>query len=63
MKVKLTSPICLHSKLNEVAWLWHARYGHLNFRSLHDLGDKEMAVGVPRIREVEQVCDGYALGK
>jgi hypothetical protein len=63
MKVKLASPVCLMSKMEEIAWRWHARYGHLNFRSLQDLGSKNMVEGLPRIRAVEQVCDGYALGK
>ena len=40
-----------------------ARFGHLNFRALRDLGVKEMVEGLPLIRKVEQVCDGCALGK
>jgi hypothetical protein len=63
MKVNLTSPICLLTKMDEEAWLWHARYGHLNFRSLRDLGAKEMVEGIPFIRRAEHVCDGCALGK
>lgn len=62
MKVNLTSPVCLVTKMDE-AWLWHARYGHLNFRSLHDLGAKDMVEGIPMIRRAEQVCDVCALGK
>jgi transposase InsO family protein len=27
-------------KLNDIAWKWHARYGHLNFRALRELGKK-----------------------
>ena len=63
MRPKLTSPVCQLSKMEEAAWLWHARYGHLNFRSLHELASKEMVQGLPRIRGVEQVCDGCVLGK
>jgi transposase InsO family protein len=63
MKVNLTSPVCLMTKIDEEAWLWHARYGHLNFRSLRELGAKEMVDGIPLIRRMEQVCDGCALGK
>jgi len=47
MKVNLTSPVCLMTKMDETAWLWHARYGHLNFRSLRELGTKEMVEGIP----------------
>ena len=63
LKLNLTAPLCLLTKLEEAAWLWHARYGHLNFRALHDLGTKMMMVGIPLIKRTEQVCDGCALGK
>jgi hypothetical protein len=63
LKVKLTTPVCLLSSMDDVAWLWHARYGHLNFRALHDLGAKVMVEGMLVIRRVEQVCDGCASGK
>lgn len=49
--------------MEEEAWRWHARYGHLNFRALHDLSAKEMVGGLTLIKKVEQVCDGFALGK
>ncbi|XP_066380736.1 uncharacterized protein [Miscanthus floridulus] len=63
MKPKLTSPIYLLSKMEEATCLWHARYEHLNLRSLHELASKEMVQGLPWIRGVEQVCDGCVLGK
>lgn len=63
LKVTLTSPVCLLTKMDEEAWLWHAQYGHLNFRSSHKLGAKEMVEGIPLICRAEQVCDGCALGK
>jgi hypothetical protein len=63
MTAKVASPICLLTKMDETAWLWHARYGHLNFRALQELGSKAMVDGLPVIRGVEQVCDGCALGK
>lgn len=63
MKVKMSSPVCLMTRMDEEEWRWHARYGHLNFRSLRELGAKEMVDGMPVVRQVEQVCDGCALGK
>ncbi|WVZ88098.1 hypothetical protein U9M48_034651 [Paspalum notatum var. saurae] len=62
-KMELVHPICLMAKTDDAAWLWHARYGHLNFRALRDLGVKKMAEGMPVIDRMEQVCDGCALGK
>lgn len=63
MKVKLSNPICLMSKIHEESWLWHARYGHLNFRSLRDFCTKSMVEGIPMIKGGENVCDGCVLGK
>ena len=53
MKVNLTLPVCLVTKMDEEAWLWHARYGHLKFRSLRELGAKEMVEGIPLIWRAE----------
>jgi len=49
--------------LDDLSWLWHARYGHLNFRALHNLGKKGIVEGLPIVDQVEQVCDGCTLGK
>lgn len=63
VKLGVVPPVCFLSKLNDEAWLWHARYGHLNFRALRELGREGMVIGVPVIDHVEQVCEGCALGK
>jgi hypothetical protein len=60
----LAPPICLLAQSESQSWLWHARYGHLNFRALNDLGAKSMVEGMPIIkRGVEQICDGCIIGK
>jgi transposase InsO family protein len=63
VKLGIGSPVCLMTKLGDTAWRWHARYGHLNFRALRDLGLKQMVEGMPVVDRVEQVCDGCTLGK
>ncbi|XP_066341937.1 uncharacterized protein [Miscanthus floridulus] len=55
LKCNIVSLVCLLTKLEEATWLWHARYGHLNFRALHDLGAKMMVEGIPLIKRAEQV--------
>jgi hypothetical protein len=50
-------------KADDEAWLWHSRYGHLNFRAFHELGTKEMVEGMPLLDRVEEFCDGCVLGK
>jgi transposase InsO family protein len=63
IRLNVGAPICLLSKSNDPAWLWHTRYGHLNFRALRELGLKKMAEGIPVIDRVEQICDGCLIGK
>jgi hypothetical protein len=62
-KFGLSPPVCLLTQSESQSWLWHARYGHLNFRALSDLNSKEMVDGLPAVTKVEKVCDGYVLGK
>jgi hypothetical protein len=62
-KFSVVAHVCLLTKMDDNAWKWHARFGHLNFRSLRDLGRKEMVFGMPIVDRVEQVCDGCVLGK
>jgi hypothetical protein len=63
LQTQLAAPVCLVAKANDKAWLWHSRYGHLNFRALHQLGTKEMVEGMLILDRVEEFCDGCALGK
>lgn len=51
-KVNLNAPEiqCLAATgAGEEEWLWHYRYGHLNFKSLSQLKDKDLVRGVPTI--------------
>ncbi|CAL8991481.1 unnamed protein product [Prunus brigantina] len=43
--------------------LWHLRYGHLNFRGLKMLHDKEMVTGLPQITCPTEVCEVCVVGK
>ncbi|XP_047172386.1 uncharacterized protein LOC124840384 [Vigna umbellata] len=47
----------------EEEWLWHYRYGHLNFRSLSQLKDKDLVKDVPTIVTPNKICEGCAAGK
>lgn len=46
VELKLPDPICLMDSIEEPAWLWHARLGHVNFKALRLMGKKGMAAGV-----------------
>ena len=47
----------------EKSWLWHLRYGHLNFHSLKLLTSKELVYGLPKVQEQKDICEGCAKGK
>eukprot|EP00253_Pinus_taeda_P014808 PITA_14808 len=44
-------------------WLWHLRFGHLNFGGLNLLHKKGMVRGLPLIEKPDSLCEGCILGK
>eukprot|EP00253_Pinus_taeda_P031014 PITA_31014 len=44
-------------------WLWHLRFGHLNFGGLNLLSRKGMVIGLPLIEKPDSLCEGCILGK
>jgi hypothetical protein len=61
--LQLASPVCLLARLDEPAWLWHARLGHVNFQVLKKLAEKGMAAGVPLIAHPDQLCQACLVAK
>lgn len=45
------------------SWLWHLRYGHLNFHSLKFLISHALVSGLPKVEEHKEVCEACAKGK
>jgi len=37
-------------------WLWHLRFGHLNFGGLNMLSRKGMVRGLPLIEKLDNLC-------
>ncbi|KAM1179120.1 hypothetical protein ACFX1X_018618 [Malus domestica] len=54
---------CLKTCYKDTSWLWHLRFGHLNFGGLELLSKKEMVRGLPCINRPDQACEGCLLGK
>jgi hypothetical protein len=54
---------CLQSKCEDITNLWHCRYGHLNFKSLIHLQQKNMVRGLPKLEDSKQVCSDCLIGK
>jgi hypothetical protein len=48
---------------DDADWLWHMRYGHLNFRSLSQLGSKELVYGLPVFENCARACEMCLKGK
>lgn len=45
VELRNVEPNCLLASLENSAWLWHGRLGHVNFQSMKKLVEKEMAGG------------------
>ncbi|KAF7150792.1 hypothetical protein RHSIM_Rhsim02G0093400 [Rhododendron simsii] len=58
-----TNHSCFSAKVRDAAWLWHFRYGHLNFGGLKTLQQKNMVIGLPQIAAPSGVCEEWVVSK
>lgn len=63
IKLQIGVPICLHSRLSEDAWRWHARLGHINFESMKKMSKKGLVKGLPKLDHENQLCESCLVGK
>lgn len=64
VNLNATAVQCLSTvNVEEEGWLWHYRFGHLNFKSFNQLNGKEMVKGVPLISTPNKICEGCAVRK
>lgn len=61
--IKENRAVCLLTKAEEVAWLWHSRLGHVNFQTMQYMCNNEMAHGLPNLIHPKEVCKGCLLSK
>lgn len=61
--LKTSKLVCVLGSLNDSAWLWHARFGHVNFHDLKLWGEKEMAVGVPLLSQPNKLFEACVIAK
>nr|KYP46743.1 Retrovirus-related Pol polyprotein from transposon TNT 1-94 [Cajanus cajan] len=61
--IPVSDCMCFAAAVLDTNWLWHLRFGHLNFGSLSQLAGKEMVVGLPHIQKSEMTCESCMLGK
>ncbi|KAK2992531.1 hypothetical protein RJ640_002425 [Escallonia rubra] len=60
---RYTSGVAMKASIVEDSWLWHRRFGHINFKNLKLLHKENMVQGLPTIEEKHEVCEGCAFGK
>ena len=63
LNLQVDHPRCLKSCVEDTSWLWHLRFGHLNFGSLKTLVNEDMVHGLPKINHPNQLCEGCLFGK
>ena len=54
---------CFQSSIQDSSWLWHYRFGHLNFSGLKTLQLKKMVKGLPQIEAPSYVCEECVIAK
>ena len=62
-KIAAVTQEAIQSEPKDENWLWHLRFGHLNFGSLNLLNRKGMVSGLPLIEKLDSLCEGCILGK
>ncbi|GAU48606.1 hypothetical protein TSUD_327180 [Trifolium subterraneum] len=60
--ITATAEKCLHTS-SELTYLWHQRYGHLNYKGLKTLQTKKMVRGLPQLEPSSVTCADYFIGK
>ena len=40
IKLKIGKPMCLNSRLEDKTWKWHARLGHVSFKTIKTMSQK-----------------------
>ncbi|XP_066351320.1 uncharacterized protein [Miscanthus floridulus] len=55
LDLKVEQSVYLAARHTEEPWLWHARFGHLNFDALGWL--EKIVRGLPHIKHVGELCD------
>lgn len=54
---------CLTATSEEIHWLWHYRFGHLNFKSLQQLQCGDLVQGLPNMKLPSQICEYCCISK
>ena len=59
----LLKPLCSSYSCNEASKIWHEIFGHINYKYISNLSEKDMVIGLPKIKCSKGLCQGCILGK
>ena len=62
-KEAVVTQVNFQAEVKDEKWLWHLRFGHLNFGGLNLLHRKDMVKGLPLIEKPDNICEGCIFGK
>lgn len=51
LKLQVERAACLQARMEEDSWQWHARLGHISFKTIKSMATQGMVVGLPEIKE------------
>ena len=63
ISLKIGKLTCLHSKIEEETWKWHARLGHIKLKTIKKMSTHEMVHGLPNIELEKELCETCMVGK
>ncbi|XP_015582688.1 uncharacterized protein LOC107262284 [Ricinus communis] len=55
--------MCFSTRLKDESWLWHFRYGHMNFNGLKTLQHKKMVASLPTFSPPTEICERCVVSK
>ena len=63
LKLKIIDQCLIMSEDRTEEWLWHSRFGHLNFHMLQEMSRKKSVEGLPPFVIPRKVCRSCVAGK
>lgn len=63
LKLQVGRATCLHAKIDEEPWRWHAILGHVSFKTIRAMATQGMVYVLPEINEELRLCDPCLVGK
>ena len=63
LKINVVDQCLVTTEDSSENWLWHSRFGHINFHSLQEMSKRKLVKGLPLISAPDHVCRSCMAGK